>query len=188
MNHHKLIIISGPSGVGKTTVVKKLLQRFPTLTTSVTYTTREKRPSAEEDKTIFYITKDEFIKKQQQGDFLEWAKVHDQYYGTARVETQEMLQEHSVLLNIDVQGAEQIVRQFPEDTITVFLVPESREQMIERIRRRGSVTPQELETRLASADRELARKDMFDYQIVNKEGKLNETMEAIAKIIEPYTT
>lgn len=181
---HHLFIISGPSGVGKTTVVKELLKRFPELRTSVTYTTRERRPSAEEDKTMHYITKEAFLKKQQAGDFLEWAEYNNNYYGTARSETESTLRTNPILMNIDVQGARQIADHFPENSTTIFLVPESSGQMAERIKRRATVTEEELAARLATAEMELRKKDTFDYQIINKEARLKETVESVAQIIQ----
>jgi guanylate kinase len=182
---HPLIIISGPAGVGKTTVAKALFKIYPSLRSSVTYTTRKPRTLSTEDKKMYYVTPEEFTQKQAANGFLEWAKVHGDFYGTAKDETVEILKTNPVLFNIDVQGAEQLMNTFPGSCLTIFLVPESQEQMVDHIKNRGEMTEGAFQTRLKSAEFELSKRDLFQNQIVNKEGKLSETIEKIAQIIEP---
>ena len=181
-----LIIISGPAGVGKTTVAKALLKTFPELKTSVTYTTRKPRQLSSEDKKMYYRTREEFETRQNAEEFLEWATVHGDYYGTHRAETEAVLNAHPVLFNIDVQGAEQLMEHFGDRCITIFLLPESYEQMVDHIKNRGEMTEGNFQARLKSAEFELAKKDKFTHQIINAEGKLTETIEKIAEIIRPY--
>lgn len=181
---HQLIVISGPAGVGKTTVAKAMLKMFPVLRTSVTYTTRQPRPNAVEDKKMFYVSREEFERRREAGEFLEWAVVHGDYYGTHEAETVAVLEQHPVLFNIDVQGAEQLMQKFAGQIVSIFLVPESYEQMVDHIKNRGEMSEGNFRARLQSAEIELAKKDEFDYKIVNAEGKLGETIDIIAKIIE----
>ena len=180
-----LIIISGPAGVGKTTVAKALLKIYPALRTSVTYTTRRPRQLSTEDKKMNYVSVEEFTRRRNADEFLEWAKVHGDFYGTHRQETEQLLGEGPVLFNIDVQGAEQLTSRYPDRCVTIFLIPESFEQMVEHIKNRGEMTQGDFKARLKSAEFELAKKDHFEHQVVNAEGKLSETIETIAKIIEP---
>ncbi|MBI2444640.1 MAG: guanylate kinase [Candidatus Magasanikbacteria bacterium] len=183
---HPLIIISGPAGVGKTTVAKALLKTFPALHSSVTYTTRRRREFSTEDKKMYYVSRPEFERRRDAGEFLEWATVHGDYYGTHREETLAVLNHNPVIFNIDVQGAEQLMKQFGRRAVSVFLLPESHEQMVDHIKNRGEMTEGDFQARLKSAERELTAKDRFDYQVINAEGRLNETMDKIAGIIKPY--
>ena len=183
-----LIIISGPAGVGKTTVAKSLLKIYPLLRTGVTYTTRRPRQLSTEDKKMNYVSLEQFNRLKDAGAFLEWAKVHGDYYGTHQTQTEAVLAQGPVLFNIDVQGAEQLTTKFPDRCVTIFLLPESYEQMVEHIKNRGEMSEGDFKARLKSAEFELAKKDHFTHQVVNAEGKLSQTIETIAKIIEPYLT
>ena len=181
-----LIIISGPAGVGKTTVAKALLKTFPELRTSVTYTTRQPRQNSTEDKKMYYVSREEFERRQANNEFLEWATVHGDLYGTHETETNKVLENNPVIFNIDVQGAEQLMTKFGDRCVSIFLLPESYEQMIDHIKNRGEMTEGNFQARLKSAEIELAKKSHFNYQIVNAEGKLTETIEKIAEIVRPY--
>ncbi len=183
---YPLIIICGPAGVGKTTVVKALLSTIPELRSSVTYTTRKPRELSTEDKKMYYISPEEFRTREKQGEFLEWAIVHGDYYGTHRIETEAILKTNPVIFNIDVQGAQQIMSQLQKKVLTIFLLPESHEQMVNHIKNRGEMTEENFQARLKSAEVELAKKDLFDYQIVNYEGKLDKTVAQIAKTIRDH--
>ncbi|MFA6485927.1 MAG: guanylate kinase [Candidatus Magasanikbacteria bacterium] len=183
---HPAIIISGPAGVGKSTVAKALQKQFPNLSASVTYTSRPPRPGAKEDKQIFYVNAGEFEKMIADGEFLEWAKVHENYYGTHKAKTMALLEANPVIFNIDVQGMLQLSKFFePKNLITIFLLPESHEQMVAHIKRRGHIDPKDFANRLQSAERELSQSGLFQHQIVNGEGKLAETVAKIATIIQP---
>lgn len=181
-----LLIISGPAGVGKTTVAKALIKTFPELKTSVTYTTRKPRQFSTEDKKIYYISREEFEKRREAGEFLEWATVHGDLYGTHQAETEKAMKEGPVIFNIDVQGAEQLMKRYGQECVGIFLLPESHEQMVDHIKNRGEMSEGNFQARLKSAEFELAKKDRFAHQIINREGKLNETITTIAKIIRPY--
>ncbi len=184
-----IIIISGPAGVGKTTVAKALQRDYSNLETSVTYTTRQPRLEAPEDKKIYYITIPEFEKMIVQDEFLEWAKVHGQYYGTHKNKTLEKLKNHPVIFNLDVQGAKQIMEKITDHPlVSIFLVPESIEQIKERIIKRGHSDPDDLARRLESAEKELKTQNIYQHQIVNSEGRVQETIATIKKILTPYLT
>lgn len=180
-----LIVISGPAGVGKTTVAKALLKTFPQLRSSVTFTTRKPRQNSTEDKKMYYVNEDEFKQKSKNNEFLEWAMVHGDYYGTDEKETTATLQKNPVIFNIDVQGAEQLMNKFPDQCTTIFLLPESHEQLVDHIKNRGEMSEGDFRARLKSAEKELAKKDIFMHQIINAEGKLTETINKIAELIKP---
>lgn len=181
------IIISGPSGVGKSTVAKALQARYPNLLASVTHTTRAVRAGSVEDKKIYYVSTEEFETGIANNEFLEWARVHGQYYGTHKAETLKLLETNPVIFTIDVQGMQQLVSTFPPDKVlTIFLLPESKNQIIDHIRKRGHIEPADFAARMESAEKELAKQNDFQYKIVNNEGKLPETINKIAEIIEPY--
>lgn len=179
-----LIIIAGPSGVGKTTVIKELLRRNVDYRASVTYTTRPARKKSTEDKIMHHVSQAAFDDLRRRGEFLEWATVHGYLYGTHGPETEKLLHGHPVILNIDVEGARQIRGKFGDRVIGIFILPESREQMIERIKKRGDITEKELSLRLASADKELRRQSEFEYTVVNREGKLEDTLTEIQGILD----
>ena len=179
------IIISGPAGVGKTTVAKALLKTYPHLRSSVTYTTRHKRQNSTEDKKMYYVEKEEFERRRDVGEFLEWAVVHGDYYGTHKAETEALLRISPVLFNIDVQGAQQLKRLYGDAVVAIFLLPESHEQLVDHLRERGEMSEGTFQARLRSAEHELSAQDSFDYRVVNAEGKLNETVEHIRAIIDP---
>ncbi|HAT03478.1 MAG TPA: guanylate kinase [Candidatus Magasanikbacteria bacterium] len=185
--YHPLVVICGPAGVGKTTVVKSLLKIFDELKSSITFTTREKRHKSTEDKIMHYVSMKEFEERRDRGEFLEWANVHGDLYGTHRTETEKLLKDYPVVFNIDVQGAEQVKKMYKDQVITIFLVPESHEQMVDHIKNRGEMSKGSFRQRLKSAEHELAKQDEFDYKIVNKEGELNETIEKIVSILEEKT-
>ncbi|PIT87666.1 MAG: guanylate kinase [Candidatus Magasanikbacteria bacterium CG10_big_fil_rev_8_21_14_0_10_40_10] len=180
-----VIIICGPAGVGKTTVAKALLKTFPSLRASVTFTTRQPRRKSTEDKKMYYVSVPEFLRRRDQGEFLEWALVHGDYYGTHKVEIQRILKNHPIIFNIDVQGAEQLKKIFGKQCTTIFLLPQNHEQMVDHIKNRGEMTQGSFRARLKSAEIELAKKNHFDHQIINAESKLSQTIDKIAKIIKP---
>lgn len=181
-----LIVISGPAGVGKTTVAKALLKIYPNLRSSVTYTTRKKRELSKEDKKMYYVSRKEFEERKNRGEFLEWAVVHGDFYGTHREETERLLETNPVIFNIDVQGAKQLKTRYGNNVMTIFLSPESHEQIVDHIKKRGEMSEGSFQERLKSAEKELARQDDFDYNITNYEGKLNETIDKITNILDPY--
>lgn len=189
MPAYPLIIIVGPAAVGKTTVVKALLKKYSFLRSTVTYTTRAPRQkTGSEDKVMYHVTEEDFLARKTAGEFIETAVVHGDWYGTHAEETQKLLRTHPVILNIDIQGMEQIKSVFGKQAVSIFIAPESFDTLVRRLRARGESTPENFDARLRSAEKELAEKEKCDHIIINEEGKLTETVEQIAAIIEPLFT
>jgi len=163
----RLIVLSGPSGVGKDTVLRALFELDPRLRYSVSYTTRPPRPG--EVDGVSYSFRDEatFLGMVEQGEFLEWARVHGNLYGTSLRRVREHLDRgEDVVLKIDVQGAAQLRGRVP-DAIFIFLLPPSVEELRDRLRARDSETGESLAQRDADAIRELAEAERYDHQVVN---------------------
>lgn len=179
---HKLYILTGPSGVGKTTVANRLLDQVPNLTKLVTYTTRE--PRAEETNGVHYNFVDEpaFTKMIEQNELFEWAKVYEQYYGNTTKDLEELLKKKDVLMVIDVQGAKTVEEKRPEAS-SIFLTAESKDELMDRIKKRGKVKAEDLETRLVEYETEMAFAEKCDHQVMNAEGKIYETVEELKKIM-----
>ena len=178
----KLFIISGPSGVGKTTLYKALLKQFPDMLYSVSYTTRKPRYGEQDGIDYHFITDVDFKKNIETGRWAEWAKVHDHYYGTSADFLNKGLSSgYDILLDIDVQGTSQIVKYFP-DSITIFLLPPSMDALNNRLRLRGSDSESAIEKRLLNAQREVEKKDIYRYVVVND--RLEVAAEKLVSIIE----
>jgi len=164
-----LVVISSPSGGGKGTLIRSLLGRVPDLRYSVSFTTRAPRPSEIEGTHYHFVSPEEFTSMRERGEFLEWALVHNNYYGTAwRSLEQTDSAGHDVVLEIDVQGA-QTVRERIRDAVHIFILPPSFEVLRERLVKRGSESPTELAVRLHNAAAEVARYAEFDYVVINDE-------------------
>ncbi|MBI5629594.1 MAG: guanylate kinase [Elusimicrobia bacterium] len=161
-----LAVISAPSGTGKSTIARKLLQKRKDLRCSVSCTTRSPRHGERHGKHYFFLTREEFKKKIQGNYFLEWAMVHDEYYGTPRQFIEAQIKAgHQVLLAIDVQGAAAVRRKIP-DSILVFLAPPSLESLRDRLAARRE-DAESASKRLANSRGELAAVKEFDYFVIN---------------------
>lgn len=164
----KLIVIVAPSGTGKSTMIKKLKQDFPTLVESVSYTTRPQRPGEIHGLSYFFISREEFIEKRDNNEFLEWAEVHGNFYGTSKAFVEECLREGKhVLFDLDVQGTDSMKLHFQSIANVVFISPPSVEELEKRLRNRGTENTQVINLRLMNARKELLRKDDFDFLIYN---------------------
>jgi guanylate kinase len=182
----KLFIISGPSGVGKGTVITALKRRFPQFVYPISHTTRRIRPGEKDGETYHFISVEEFKKGIEQGEFLEWAQVHKQdYYGTLKKTIMDALEEGKIIVReVDVQGFHSIRKVVPkENLVTIFLKAESLEKLIERIARRGKLPEEELKRRMESARVELEDAHLFDYQVWSLEDRIPRCVGDVVKII-----
>jgi guanylate kinase len=178
-----VLIISAPSGSGKSTLVNELLKLVAGLEFSISYTTRAPRGSEQNGKQYFFVTRDEFEGMIQADEFLEYAEVfgNGDYYGTARRFLREAEQKgHDLVLDIDVQGAEQIKRKLP-DAPSIFILPPDRQTLERRLRRRGEDAEPVIQRRLATARREIENYTKYDYILVNDQ--LDESIENLQAIV-----
>lgn len=166
----QIIIISGTTCAGKGTVVQELIKRNDNLKLSISYTSREKRDGEIEGKDYYFVTSDEFEKKIENNDFLEYAKVqYSKYYGTPKKEVNDLLKQgYDVILEIDVQGAQQIKEMFPE-TILIFIMAPSMSEVKRRIKARGKESNQQIIERFKVAYNELNEIPKYNYVVVNDE-------------------
>lgn len=165
----KVFVISGPSGAGKGTLTEILLKRVPSLTRSVSATTRKPRPGEAHGVDYYFLAEDEFKKHIERGDFLEWATVHGNFYGTLKSAVdKELAAGKDVVMVIDVQGAASIKEKMPE-AILIFIEPPSMEELIQRLTLRNTETDAELQERLKNAEKEMELAKNYDYVVINDE-------------------
>jgi guanylate kinase len=181
----RVIVISGPSGVGKTTIIERLFACAPVpLKASVSATTRAPRPGEVDGVHYHFLAAEEFCRRRQRGEFLECFQVfnHGVWYGTLRSEVAPSLSEGKwVVLSIDVHGAQRVVAQHP-DAVTIFLRPSSLEVLEQRLRGRGTETDEALRRRLDQAQEELALADRYRYQVVNDD--IDQAVQEICDILQ----
>jgi guanylate kinase len=166
----KVFVITGPSGVGKGTLIEQLLERVPELELSTSATTREPRAGEVDGRDYFFLTPEEFRRRLEAGDFLEHASYSGNYYGTLREEVERRLAEgQSVVLEIEVQGARQVRDALGEDAVLIFIAPPDEKVLRERLVGRGTDSPEDIEQRLRTAEVELAARSEFPLEVVNDE-------------------
>lgn len=164
-----LIIVSGPSGAGKSALAAKVLQALPKLKFSVSYTTRRPRGTEKNGVDYFFISRPEFQSLIKGNDLLEWAEVHDNYYGTSRKYVDDLLTKgYDVLLDIDIQGA-QIIREKRAEAVGIFIMPPSFQILKDRLRRRSLDDELVMEQRLKRACKEIRHYKDYDYLIINED-------------------
>jgi guanylate kinase len=164
-----IIVISAPSGTGKTTIVRRILNDFPEIVFSVSATTRKKREHEVEGVDYFYISEEEFKEKIQNNEFVEWELFYDYYYGTFRSFIDSRINNgKAVILEVDVHGALEIKRIYP-DAILIYIAPPSLEELLIRLKKRQTENEEDLRKRIERAKMELSHKDKFDYIIVNND-------------------
>lgn len=184
MKRGLLIIMSGPSGVGKGTIREKLMEdKSLKLFYSVSMTTRKPRPGEVDGREYYFVTRDEFEDNIKRGNLLEWAEFVGNCYGTPKDKVEKMRDEgKNVLLEIDVNGTSQVLSKLdPNDVISVFIAPPSLEELEARIRGRSTETDDVIKNRLAQASRELSQKEQYRFVVVND--KLEDAVEEIRQII-----
>jgi len=181
-NYRPLIcIISAPSGSGKSTLVNELLKLVPDLDFSISYTTRAPRGSEQNGKQYHFVSREEFEQMIRSDEFLEHANVFGNYYGTARRFLEEAKEKkHDLLLDIDVQGAEQMKRKLPE-AVSIFVLPPDRKTLESRLRKRSEDTEEVIARRLVTASREIGNYDKYDYILINDD--LEESIERLQSIV-----
>jgi len=163
----RLFVIAAPSGAGKTSLVRALMEREPGLRFSISYTTRPKRPAEQSGRDYFFVPKDDFERMVADGEFLEHARVFDNYYGTARRQVEEALSSgQDLILEIDWQGAAQIRAALPE-CVSIFILPPSRPELERRLRGRGTDAEEVIERRLRDAASDMTHWREFDHVVVN---------------------
>ena len=181
-NLNRLIIITGPSGVGKGTVVKELLDKDKDIWLSVSATTRTPRMGEKDGENYYFISDEKFKDMIDKKEFLEWAKFAGNFYGTPLSSVNEKIEMgFIVLLEIEVEGAKQIKEKFPE-ALSIFLLPPSNEELERRIRNRGTEKEDAINKRLSRANFEIASSDKFDFVLTNHD--VNETVKGVFKIIK----
>ncbi|WP_338631596.1 guanylate kinase [Clostridium baratii] len=169
MKRGVLLVVSGPSGAGKGTICKALLEKHKEIYLSVSATTRAPRKGEVDGVSYYFTTKEEFVKRVEEGDFLEHAEVYGNYYGTPKSSVEKMLEQgKDVILEIDIQGALK-VKENCEEGIFIFILPPSMEELKQRIIKRGSETPESLMTRFKSAYKEINYISKYNYAVVNDE-------------------
>lgn len=178
-----LIVISGPSGVGKDSVVQRMIERGFPFHFVVTATTREKRPAEVHGKDYWFLSKDEFAHMIEENELIEYAIVYGDYKGIPKAQVREALASgKDVIMRLDVQGAES-VRKLAAQALLIFITCESEEELERRLRERKTETADSLSLRIATARKEFQRLDAFDYVIVNQDFHLDDTVDKVRAII-----
>ena len=181
-NLKKLIIITGPSGVGKGTIVKELLDRNKDIWLSISATTRNPRIGEKDGENYYFISDERFKDMIDKKELLEWAQFAGNYYGTPLSSVNEKIEKgFIVLLEIEVEGAKQIKEKFPE-SLSIFLLPPSKEELEKRIRNRGTEKEEAIDRRLSRANYEIASSNQFDFVLTNHD--VDETVKEVFKIIK----
>lgn len=177
-----LVVVTAPSGSGKTTIYKRILKYNPDLCFSVSYTTRKKRIFEVDGADYYYIDRKSFERKIESGEFIEWATVHGELYGTERRQIEGSLKKRRIcILDVDVQGAIRIMEEYP-DALTIFIQPPSIEELEQRLRKRGTESEENIRIRLMDAQNELEYRNLFKYIVVNRIAE--EAIREVEAIIE----
>jgi len=176
-----IFVVSGPSGSGKTSLCKEMCQRVEATHLSVSTTTREKREGEEDGIDYFFVSREEFLKAIDENDFLEWAEVHGNFYGTRRSDVEKALAKgETVVFDIDVQGHKAIREIYPEITTSVFVTTRNMEVLVQRLKGRGTDSSEVIERRVLNALGEMKQIKEYDYLIVNE--TFDESLDSLIAI------
>jgi guanylate kinase len=179
-----LIVISGPSGVGKDSVLEEMKSRELPFHFVITATTRAPRPDEVDGRDYFFLSQDDFARMIDEGELLEYAVVYQDYKGIPKSQVRKALASgKNVIMRIDVQGAE-TVRKLAKDALLIFLTPQNEEELINRLKNRNTETMESLKLRIATTRQEYNKIGIFDYIVVNKDDRLHETVDMIEAIIK----
>jgi len=184
----KLIILVAPSGSGKTTIARKLLDDYSKIRFSVSATTRPPRESEENGKDYYFLSREEFNRKIEEHEFLEWEEFYNgSRYGTLRSEVDKLIESgYFPLLDIEVKGALNVKRQYGAKSVAIFIRPPSLEELKKRLVKRGSENNASLETRLERAEKELTYANKFDFVVINDD--LDTAYKQVTTIVESFIT
>ena len=178
-----LVVISGPSGVGKDTVIALMRERMPECRFAVTATTRERRPGEVDGEHYYFYPEETFRRMIADGDLLEWAEVYGKLYGVPRRQVDDALRDGAdIVVKTDVQGAATIKRIEPA-ALLIFLAPPGMDTLVERLRSRSTESPDDFDVRLRTAEAEMRAAADFDRVVVNRDGRVDETVEEMRAII-----
>ena len=181
----KLFVLSAPSGCGKTTIAHAMLEHHPEFLFSVSATSRQKRSNEIDGKDYFFLTKEEFERKIQNGDLIEWEQIYGNYYGTLKCEVDRALHaEHSMLFDIDVNGALSIKKHYPHDSVLIFIEPPNMEELIHRLEHRKKEDKESLRKRIERVPMEMERRVLFDERVVNDD--LNRAIADVDAIVQKH--
>ncbi len=179
-----LIVISGPSGVGKDSVLEEMKSRGLPFHFVITATTRPPRPEEEDGVDYFFLSQDEFARMIDEGELLEYAVVYQDYKGIPKSQVRKALASgKNVIMRIDVQGAE-TVRNLAKDALLIFLTPQNEDELVKRLQKRNTEDNESLKLRIATTRQEYKKIDLFDYIVVNKDEQLSVTVDMIEAIIK----
>lgn len=179
----RLLLVAAPSGAGKSSFVDRIVAEVPQLEDVITYTTRAMRHHEKPGQPYHFVSHEDFQKKIQEGFFVEWAKVHTNYYGTSKKALEDSwARGRVVIMDLDVQGVKTFRQKYPEGLKTIFILPPSLEELRHRIIKRDKVEPADIDVRMKNAALEMAESVHFDYKVVNDD--FEESFSRFKKIIE----
>ena len=180
----RLYILSGPAGVGKGTVLRRVFEKLDNIAYSVSCTTRAPRPGEKDGVNYVFMDETSFKKMVSEERFLEWSNVHGHFYGTRKDIVEDTLNScRDVLLEIDVQGASQVKKKMPE-AVMIFIQPPSFEELIRRLKKRGTEGPEELELRICNAREEMSHAGEYEHMIIND--RVDKAAEDLIRIVKKY--
>jgi len=180
-----LFVLSAPSGSGKTTIARKILRQFSSLSFSISATTRPRRPKEIDGKDYFFLTREDFQQRIAAGGLVEWEEIYGNYYGTLKAEVDRVLEEKaSLLFDVDVKGALSIKELYGTEAVLIFVRPPSVDVLRERLIRRGTDTEEVVERRMQRAAWELDQAQLFDHEVINDD--LARSVPEVAAIIRKY--